>query len=122
MQIGHAFPMSLLHRLLALVIVALLTIAALGATKSWSLRADRTRQVVGDAQDMLAQLRGEQGRVVEGVRNMLATMRITKSVHDADDGACHELMRRLRSEYPAHLEVFAVDRAGRVRCGTYPDA
>jgi hypothetical protein len=114
--------MSLLHRLLVLVLVSLLPIAALEATNSWNLRADKAQQVVGDAQNLLAQLGGEQGRVVEGMRNMLATLRLTRSVREADDGACNALMRRLRAEYPAHFDVFAIDRAGRVRCGTYPGA
>src|SRR3954451_22229559 len=114
--------MSLLHRLLVLVMVSLLPIAALEAVTSWNLRADKAQQVVGDAQNLLAQLGGEQGRVVEGVRNILATLRLTRSVREADDGACHSLMRRLRAEYPAHFDVFAVDRPGRVRCGTYPGA
>ena len=110
--------MSLLHRLLVLVMVSLLPVAALQAINSWSLRADKAQQVVDDAQSLLAQLAGEQGRVVEGVRNMLATLRLTRSVREADDGACRSLMRRLRAEYPDHFDVFAVDGAGRVRCST----
>jgi len=110
--------MSLLHRLLILVMISLLPIAALDAINSWSLRADRARQVVEDAGNLLTQLTGEQRRMVEGVRNTLATLRRTKSVREADDEACRSLMRGLRAEYPAHLDVFAVDHTGRVRCST----
>jgi two-component system, sensor histidine kinase len=98
--------------------VSLLPIAALEAINSWSLRADKAQQVVEDAQNLLMQLTGEQRRVVEGIHNTLATLRRTRSVREADDEACRALMRGLRAEYPAHLEIFAVDHMGHVRCST----
>jgi two-component system, sensor histidine kinase len=110
--------MSLLHRLLILVMVSVLPIVALDAINSWSLRRDKAEQVVQDAQNLLTQLTGEQRRVVEGVRNTLATLRRTKSIREADDRACHSLMRGLCAEYPGHLDVLAVDHTGRVRCST----
>jgi two-component system, sensor histidine kinase len=110
--------MSLLHHLLVLVMVSLLPIAALDAINSWNLRTDKAQQVVEDAQNLLTQLAGEQRRVIEGIHNTLATLRRTKSVREADDGACRSLMRGLRVEYPAHLDVFAVDQTGHVRCST----
>ncbi len=110
--------MSLLQRLILIVLLAMLPIAALDVHNAMRLRANETAQVANNVRRLLALVEGEHARVVDGIRNVLATLRQTRAVRDGDLAACQTLMDRLRGEYPGYLEIFVLDRTARIRCAT----
>src|SRR5690349_2855352 len=110
--------MTLLTRLFALVLIAVVPAVAVGA---WN-QLERRREAKVDLHS--AALRytrdgvDEIRRVLEGVRQSLATLAFVPAVRGLDGPACDRLFATLHAEYPAFLHVGAADRDGNVFCST----
>ncbi|HYC02190.1 MAG TPA: PAS domain S-box protein [Azospirillaceae bacterium] len=113
---------SLMRILPVIAFISLLPLAAFEAFNAWHLRSKATLDAYDQAQRLLSMVEGEQMRVVDGIHNVLSTLRQTQAVRDGDDSDCQALMGRLRPEYPAYLSFYVTDAQGAVRCSTEPTA
>ena len=114
--------MSLLHRVLLLVLLALVPAAVIEVKNQVSLREDREAEVRQSALRLAALFEAEQDRMVEGLSRLLQTLVHTDAVRTPDGPACQSLMESLRSTYPPYLHLLVTDRDGTVRCATDPNA
>ena len=114
--------MSLLHRLLLLLGVAVLPLLAVEVRNEFELRTDRVREVHQSARHYLSLIEAEQERLVDNIRQVLATLVQTNALRNGLEAECGGLLNRLRSAYPDYIEFFASDTQGVVRCGTQPEA
>lgn len=113
--------MSLLHRLILLVCLALLPVGAVEVEGAFDRRHQREAEVRETAHRLLVLLQAEQARLIEGVWQVLITLARTDEVRSGDKAACRGLLSRLRADYPDHISLFVTDRAGVVVCSTDPD-
>lgn len=113
--------MSLLHRLMLLLGVAVLPLLAVEVRNEFGLRADRIRDVHRSAQHYLSMIEAEQTRLVDTVRQVLMTLVQTNALRNGPEPECGGLLRRLRPSYPDYLDIFVTDPGGIVRCGTRPE-
>ncbi|HYH17172.1 MAG TPA: PAS domain S-box protein [Azospirillum sp.] len=114
--------MSLLHRLMLLVFLALVPAAAIEIDNELKLRAAREVEVHQVAMRLVSLIDAEQSRIVEGVRQVLVTVAQTDAVRSGDGQRCQNLLERLRPGYPEHLRVHVTDGNGVIRCATDPAA
>ncbi|MCW2239638.1 PAS domain S-box protein [Azospirillum canadense] len=110
--------MSLLHRLTLLVLLVLLPTVGIEVWNQVELRHAREADVHQQAARTLALVEAEHVRLVEGIRQIMLTLRQTRPVRDHDFSTCQSLLDRLRSDYPEYLDVYVIDQAGVVRCAT----
>jgi PAS domain S-box-containing protein len=110
--------MSLLARLFALVLIAVLPAVAVEAWNEVERRREREAELHAAALRYTLDAVGEIGHVLEGVRQTLVTLAAVSAVRALDGPACNRLVAALRTEYPAFLHVAAADREGRLFCST----
>ncbi|MGQ9367292.1 PAS domain S-box protein [Azospirillum sp. ST 5-10] len=110
--------MSLLHRLILLVCLALVPAAAIEIDNELRLQALREAEIHRDAEHLVRLVEGEHVRLVEGIRQVLVTLALTDAVRDGDDARCQALLDRLRPDFPAYQHIRVAGRDGRVRCAT----
>ena len=110
--------MSLLKRLMLLVFLALVPAAAIEIGNELDLRIVREAELDQAAERLATMIEAEQGRMIEGVRQVLVTLSRTKAVRDAPDERCQELLGYLTSDYPDHMLVHVTGPTGTIRCAT----
>lgn len=110
--------MSLQGRLLLLVLLSLLPVGAIDIYNAVALQRAGEADVRRDALSLAQQIRDEQERLIEGVRQVLVLAFNTRIVREGDYPACAGMMAKVKAEYPAYLNIQVTDRAGVVRCGT----
>ena len=110
--------MTLQGRLLLLVLLSLLPVGAIDIYNAVALQRAGEADVRRDALSLAQQIRDEQERLIEGVRQVLVLASNTRIVREGDYPACAGMMAALRAEYPVYLNLQVTDRAGVVRCGT----
>ncbi len=110
--------MSLLHRLVLLVILAMAPAAAIQLYDVRELRGQREEEVHRQAERMLDLIEAEQIRLIDGIRQTLVTIRQAEAVRGGEAAACQDFMDRLRPDYPKHIILYVADRQGTIRCGT----
>jgi PAS domain S-box-containing protein len=112
--------MTLLTRLFALVLIAVLPAVAVGAWNQLERRREAQAELHAAALRYTRDGVDEIRRVLEGVRQSLATLALTPAVRGFDRSTCDRLFATLQAEYPAFLQVGAADRQGNVFCSTRP--
>ena len=110
--------MSLLHRLLLLVFLALVPAAVIEVRNELTLRTAREADVHQGALRLAALFEAEQERLVDGLRQLLSTLANSDAVRNPSAGSCQTLMDSLRLSYPAYLEIHVAGRDGIVGCAT----
>ena len=110
--------MSLLHRLLLLVFLAMIPAAVIEVRNELALRAAREAEVGRDALHLAALIEAEQHRMIDGLRQVLSTLVKAEPVRAPGSAACQALMDDLRTAYPGHLGVLVAGLDGVVRCAT----
>ncbi|OPH22406.1 hypothetical protein FE88_02170 [Azospirillum brasilense] len=110
--------MSLLHRLLLLVLVAMIPAAAIEVKSELALRAAREAEAGRDALHLAALFEAEQHRMIDGLRQVLSTLVKADPARAPGSPACQALMDELRASYPGHLGIVIAGLDGVVRCGT----
>lgn len=110
--------MSLLHRLLLLVFVAMIPAAVIEVKNELALRAAREAEVGRDALHLAALFEAEQHRMIDGLRQVLSTLVTADPVRAPGSPACQALMDDLRASYPGHLGIVIAGLDGVVRCAT----
>jgi len=114
--------MSLLHRLLLLVFLALIPAAVIEIDNEVQLRVSReneARQAVLRVAELFA---AEQERMMTGVRQLLFTIANAPVVRDGSPADCQEYLERLRGGLPAYLRIQVSGPERIVRCATEKDA
>lgn len=114
--------MSLLHRLMLLLGIAVLPLLAVEVRNEFELRTIRVREIHQSASNYLSLIEAEQARLVDNIRQVLATLVQTNALRTGPEAGCGGLLERLRSAYPEYIDIFATDPDGIVRCGTRPEA
>jgi PAS domain S-box-containing protein len=112
--------MTLLIRLFALVLIAVLPAVVVGAWNQLERRHEAKAELHAAALRYTRDGVDEIRRVLEGIRQSLATLALTPAVRGFDRSTCDRLFATLQAEYPAFLQVGAADRQGNVFCSTRP--
>ncbi|WP_175429601.1 PAS domain-containing protein [Azospirillum argentinense] len=110
--------MSLLHRLLLLVLVAMIPAAVIEVRNELALRAAREAEVGRDALHLASLFEAEQHRMIDGLRQVLSTLVKADPARAPGSPACQALMDDLRASYPGHLGIVIAGLDGVVRCST----
>jgi hypothetical protein len=114
--------MKLPHRLLIVVSLALVPISALQIYSAFRLENQQTLATFDEAQRLLQLIEDEQAGTIAGIRGLLTTIRQVPVVVDQDWAQCHNMMRRLKKEYPPNLELYITNGSGIIECSTNPSA
>ncbi|NYZ11275.1 PAS domain-containing protein [Azospirillum sp. RWY-5-1] len=114
--------MSLLHRLVLLLGIAVLPLLAVEVRNEFELRTDRIREIHQTARHYLSLIEAEQERLVDTIRQVLATLVQTNAFRNGLEPECGGLLNRLRPSYPDYIDFFAADADGIIRCGTQREA
>src|SRR5690242_16080524 len=96
---GGAPPLTLTRRLLLLVLLALLPPLAVEAYNQLELRREREREVAAAAVRQAERLAAEERRVIDGVRQVLATLVELPEVRGQDAAACDALFAAIRPHH-----------------------
>ena len=110
--------MSLIHRLMLLVVVALVPASALQIYSSIEQHRQREREIVLQAGSLVELVASEHERMIEGVRQVLLAIRQTPLATSSDYDLCQSFMDALRPDYPEYVEFYIADLTGTVQCGT----
>src|SRR5690554_6410161 len=110
--------MSLLARIFALVLIALVPAVAVETSNEVGRRREREAQLHTDAQRDTRTAVAEIRNTMKGAQQTLATLAATAPVQNLDGAACDRLLSSLREQYPPFLDVLAADREGTVLCDT----
>ncbi len=110
--------MSILVRLLLLVLLALVPIAALEVWNQVDLRRDREAEIRAGALQLLGLQGGEQQRLVEGVRQTLSLLAETPAARELDAVQCQSILERTGQRIPRYLTINLANRNGSILCST----
>ncbi|WP_448190455.1 PAS domain S-box protein [Azospirillum sp. sgz301742] len=112
--------MTLFARLTVLVSVALLPAIAIQANNEIDLRRSRLAEARDDTTRHAELLASDLARILDGARQLVAALSQVSSVRDFDEDACHDLMERLRAQFPHYVLIDAADIRGQGRCAGAP--
>ena len=104
--------------LLLLVVVALLPAAGIQVYNAIDLHHRQEREVDRQAERLLDLVEAEHNRLIDGIRQVLATVRQTRFARNGEFDACQVFMDRVRPDYPEYIDFYLADGTGTVRCGT----
>jgi PAS domain S-box-containing protein len=108
--------MTLTHRLLLLVAIALLPAVAIQAYNEFDLRRSRTAEIHDLALRQARQAASELDQLIGGIRNLLTVVGEVPAVRAGDTAACVAFLRDLQFDVPHLLTIAALDLQGRVTC------
>jgi hypothetical protein len=112
--------MKLPHRLLIIVILALVPLSALQIYSALRLENQQILATFTEAQRLLQLIENEQASTIAGIRRLLATVRQVPAILDQDWARCQEMMNRLKQEYSPSLELYITNISGTIECATNP--
>src|SRR4051812_28019786 len=110
--------MSLSGRLMLLVTVVLVLVAAIQIHDALDLRHRQETEVNQQAVHLLSLIEAEHVRLTDGLRQTLAAIRQSPFAQNGDYAACQAFMGRLRPDIPDYIDFSVSDRSGTIRCGT----
>lgn len=113
--------MTLLVRLLALILIAVLPSIAILLYNEYELRAAREDQLRQEALIYAKATTDELERLVEGVRGFLLVIAQTPSVRAADRPDCDRYLAKLADVHPGYARLAVIDRTGDIACTSMPD-
>ena len=108
--------MSLRRRLFLPVVTALLPIIAIEAYNQIELHATREREVQKSAVDQARRVAAEQERIVDGVRNVLSTLTVLKSVRAQEPARCNGLFAAILPTFEGFESLVATRADGTPFC------
>ncbi len=114
--------MSLLHRIIVLVLLAVLPVAGIEVYSQYVLMQQREQDVQDRAMRLVRHIEVEYARLSEGVRHTLLTLAATDVVKNGDAAQCQALLDALQPHYPDYMTIRVAGAGGTVLCGTDPDA
>jgi diguanylate cyclase (GGDEF)-like protein len=104
-----------------LVLIVLLAAIPLGILQSFSLREQysHARGEISLAALQTAQrAAAEQGRIIDGARQLLAALSQLPAVRQGDAAGCSLILKRLQSQFPLYLGIGVSDPRGRIWCSS----
>jgi PAS domain S-box-containing protein len=114
------FPSNLRSRLITLVLLVIVSAAALILTTALEER----RLTIGNARDRLLQLArlatNEHEQLIEGARQLLIGLTHLPQVQEHQTAACNTLFRKLIAQFPAYTNLLAAKPNGEVFCSSAP--
>ena len=114
------FPSNLRSRLITLVLLVIVSAAALILTTALEER----RLTIGNARDRLLQLArlatNEHEQLIEGARQLLIGLTHLPQVQEHQTAACNALFRKLIAQFPAYTNLLAAKPNGEVFCSSAP--
>ena len=108
--------MSLRQRLFLPIVTALLPIIAIEAYNQVELHATREHEVRNSAIGQARQVAGEQERIVDGVRNVLSTLAVLKSVRVQEPARCNGLFAAILPNFDGFESLVATRADGTPFC------
>lgn len=108
--------MSLRRRLFLPVVTALLPIIAIEAYNQVELHATREREVQKSAVDQARRVAAEQARIVDGMRNVLSTLTVLKSVRTHESARCNGLFGAILPKFEGFESLVATRADGTPFC------
>jgi diguanylate cyclase (GGDEF)-like protein len=104
-----------------LVLIVLLAAIPVGVLQGFSLRSQyrHEREEIAQAALQAAQrAAAEQGRVIDGARQLLAGLAQLPAVQMGDANGCSIILKRLNAQFPAYLGIGVSDPRGRIWCSS----
>lgn len=113
--------MSLLHRIVVLVLLAVLPVTGIEVYSQFVLMQQREQDVQDRAMRLVRHIEVEYARLSEGVRHTLLTLAATDIVKGGDATQCQALLDDLQPHYPDYMTIRVAGAGGLVLCSTDPD-
>ncbi len=110
--------MSLLARVIVLIALALLPGFTVQIYTEYRLRQAREQEVLDTALRLATQAGATYGRLVDGARQLLATLALLPAIHPGRENECNRLLADLQLQFPDFDRIGVVDDIGRFRCGS----
>lgn len=114
--------MSLFARLMVLVVIAVSPVVGLEIYHEIELRNAKKNEIIRETKILLHRIEEQQTYLIDGVRQVIATLAQTNSVRQKYAPLCQNLMERLRPQYPSHIEILITNQDGTVTCATEKSA
>lgn len=112
--------MSLIHRIVLLILLAVVPIAGTEVYTQFVLLGERERDVEQRAMRLARHIEVEYTRLGQSVRHTLTTLAATDSISQASAGHCQSQLSELARRYPPYLRIKVADADGTVMCSTDP--
>jgi HAMP domain-containing protein len=112
--------LSLLHRLLVLVLLAVLPAVGVGAYHEFELRQIRERQVHDEALRLARLADSEIGRIAEATHELLTAFAENPFVGNGNWGECNTAAVHLMSHFDAYFNIGVVNTEGEIVCSGRP--
>ncbi|WP_448205252.1 PAS domain-containing protein [Azospirillum sp. sgz302134] len=113
--------MTLLARLFALVLLAVLPAIGIQAYSVLQFRAEREQEVAAQAERLLHLVEGEQARIVDGARLMVTAIAESATVRAGDHVRCREHLGRLAHRASEYRGLAVIGLDGAVLCSGVPE-
>jgi signal transduction histidine kinase/CheY-like chemotaxis protein/HAMP domain-containing protein len=113
--------MTILSRLLALLVVALLPAIAIQAYHEIDLRRARQSEVQNQALGLAKLAAEEQQQIIQGIRQVLIALSELPAIKARDSKACNSALAGMKSRFPAFLTFVVTDLNGQPFCDTNRD-
>src|SRR5437773_9105635 len=117
----RGFPLaSLRHRLLLLVLMAVLPAVALVLSTAWEQRRQATEDAKTDALRLARLAASQQEHLVESARSLLVGLSQLSDVQMHNARACSALFAEVRRRFPLYRNIGAIRPDGHVFCTALP--
>jgi PAS domain S-box-containing protein len=113
-------PSSLRARLIALVLIAVVPAFALIAYTGIEQRNDGRQRAEQDARQFVELFAAEQGKFVEGARQLLSGLAFMPAVQDHDAATCAQLLAQINAEEARYTGLGVADANGDIFCTSLP--
>jgi two-component sensor histidine kinase len=110
--------MSLVARVVLLIALALLPGFTVQIYTEYRLRQAREQEVLDAALRLATQAGATYGRLVDGARQLLATLALLPAIQPGHESECNRLLADLQQQFPDFDRIGVVDDIGRFRCGS----
>ena len=110
--------MSLLHRIIVLILLAVLPVAGVEVYTQFVLMQQREQDVEARAMRLVRHIEVEYARLSGGLRHTLMTLAATDIARNEDTPRCQILLEELKPGFPDYLSFHVTDERGTILCST----
>ncbi|HEY0833770.1 MAG TPA: ATP-binding protein [Azospirillum sp.] len=112
--------MTLLSRLILLVGITLLPAIAIQAYNELDLRRTRVDEVAATTSRHVELMADELARIIDGGRQLVVALSQVPAMRRLDPSRCHDLVARLKIQFPQYALIDAMDATGQGMCAGEP--
>src|SRR5262245_38809635 len=109
---------SLLSRLFALVIAAILPAIAIQAYTEVDLRRTRQAEVRDEVRGLAKVAAAEQQQIIQGIRQAMVALSEIPAIKEKDGQGCNAYVARLQQRFPEFIVLIVVDMNGDAFCNS----